>query len=128
MNRQLNATLELEKDEKIRYQKKCFNNPKINDHGQMLNENHLIEKQIRNLVPGQLIMFGRLETSDGQSKNHLVVKTSGIVRWTSHVENFVWNNLGNEILSSSSLSGEKGLNGKSECSTKLITLFIVCLP
>lgn len=64
----------------------------------MLNANHLIEKQMRSLVPGQLIMFGKLERSDGQSKNRLVVKTNGIVRWKPHVENFVWNNLGNEIL------------------------------
>lgn len=92
--RQLNATLELGKDEKILYQKKCY----TNDQGQMLNVNHLIEKQMRNLVPGQLIMFGRVEASNGQSKNRLVVKTSGIVRWQPHVENFVWNNLGNEIL------------------------------
>lgn len=93
-NRQLNATLELGKQEKIHYQKKCFNNPIINDQQQTLNENHLIEKQIRHLVPGQLIIFGKLDKNNGRSGNRLVVKTSGIVRWKPKVENFVWNNLG----------------------------------
>lgn len=95
-NRQLNATLELDKEEKIAYQKKCFSNPQINKQGQMLNENHLIEQQIRYLLPGQLIIFGKLDNNNnnGRSKNHFVVKTSGIVRGGLDVESFVWNNLG----------------------------------
>lgn len=93
--RQLNATLELDKQRKILYQKKCFNNPNINGQQQQtLNENHLIEKQIRHLVPGQLIIFGKLDKNNGRSENHLIVKTSGIIRWKASLENFVWNNLG----------------------------------
>lgn len=95
--RQLNATLELDKQRKILYQKKCFGNPIINGQRQTLNENHLIEKQIRHLVPGQLIIFGKLDKNNGQSENRLVVKTSGIIRWKPSVENFVWNNLGKWI-------------------------------
>jgi hypothetical protein len=86
--------LELDKQQKILYQKKCFSNPIINVQQQTLNENHLIEKQIRHLVPGQLIIFGKLDKNNGQSENRLVVKTSGIIRWKPSVENFVWNNLG----------------------------------
>lgn len=93
-NRQLNATLELDREHKILYRKKCFNNPEINDQGEMLDENHLIEKQVRYLLPGQLIIFGKLDNNNGQSRNRFVVKTSAMIRWSSHVENFIWNNLG----------------------------------
>lgn len=93
-NRQLNATLELDKEQKILYHKKCFNNPEINDQGRMLDENHLIEKQVRYLLPDQLIVFGRLDNSNGQSRNRFVVKTSAMIRWSAQVENFIWNNLG----------------------------------
>ena len=94
LHRQLNATLELDKQQKILYQKKCYGSSIINDQQQTLNENHLIEKQIRHLVPGQLIIFGKLDKSNGRSENRLVVKTSGIIRWKPTLENFVWNNLG----------------------------------
>lgn len=86
--------MELDKAEKVMYQKKCYGSRKINDQGQALNENHLIEKQIRNLVPGQLIIFGRLDKNNGQSNNRFVVKTDGMIRWKPHTENFIWNNLG----------------------------------
>lgn len=76
------------------YQKKCYSSRKINDQGQALNENHLIEKRIRNLVPGQLIIFGKLDKNNGQSNNRFVVKTGGMIRWKPHTENFIWNNLG----------------------------------
>lgn len=93
-NRQLNATLELGKQEEMLFRKKCFNNPTVNDRQQTLNVNHLIEKQVRHLVPGQLIIFGKLDKNNGQSENRLVIKTNGIVRWQPTIENFVWNNLG----------------------------------
>lgn len=92
--RQLNATLELEQQQKVLYQRKCYANEKINNQGQRLNENHLIEQQIHRLAPGQLIIFGKLDKSSSPTRNRLIIKTNGIVRWHSHVENFVWNNLG----------------------------------
>ncbi|CAO1390490.1 unnamed protein product [Diamesa hyperborea] len=91
---QLNATLELEKQQKILYKRKCFNNHNINMQGQPMNDNHLIEKQLRHLVPGQLIIFGKLDKYKAKSKNHLMVKTNGIIQWTSSVETFLWNHLG----------------------------------
>ncbi|CRL02396.1 CLUMA_CG015399, isoform A [Clunio marinus] len=91
---QLNATLVLGQSDKIQYQKKCYSNQSINEQLQILNENHLIERQIRTVVPGQLILFGKLDQKNGQSRQRLVAKTSGIVRWNSHLENFIWNNLG----------------------------------
>lgn len=92
---QLNATLELEHQQRILYQRKCYGNSEINNQGRRLNENHLIEKQIRALVPGQLIIFAKLDKSNFRTtRNRLIVKTNGIVRWKPHVENFVWNNLG----------------------------------
>lgn len=63
--------------------------------GQPMNDNHLIEKQLRHLVPGQLIIFGKLDKYKAKSKNHLMVKTNGIIQWTSSVETFLWNHLGN---------------------------------
>lgn len=92
--RQLNATLELEQQHKVLYQRKCYANEKINIEGQRLNENHLIEKQIHHLAPGQLIIFGKLDKRNSRARNRLIIKTNGIVRWHPHVENFVWNNLG----------------------------------
>lgn len=92
--RQLNATLELEQQQKVLYQRKCYANEKINNQGQRLNENHLIEKQIHHLAPGHLIIFGKLDKTNSPTRNRLIIKTNGIVRWHPHVENFVWNNLG----------------------------------
>lgn len=92
---QLNATLELERQQRTLYQQKCYNNPKINNQGRRLNENHLIEKQMRYLVPGHLIIFATLGKSNSASKSRIIiVKTNGIVRWKPSVENYVWNNLG----------------------------------
>lgn len=59
-----------------------------------MNDNHLIEKQLRHLVPGQLIIFAKLDKYKSNSKNHLMVKTNGIIQWTSSVEAFLWNHLG----------------------------------
>ncbi|KAG5681917.1 hypothetical protein PVAND_011321 [Polypedilum vanderplanki] len=91
---QLNATLELENQQRELYQQKCYSNSKFNIQGQLLNENHLIEKQIRKLLPGQLLIFAKLDTSNFSQRNRLIVKTNGVVRWKPQVENFVWNNLG----------------------------------
>lgn len=81
----MNATLELGKSEKILFQKKCFNNQNINEERQKMNENRLIEQQMRPLVPGQLIMFGKLDQNNGQSKSRLIVK-----RAASFDGNHIW--------------------------------------
>lgn len=93
-HRQLNATLKLDTNRKHLYQKKCFDNAKINSEGQTLNEKHLIEKQMRKFVPGQLIIFGQLDEQEEQSKIRFAAETSGIVQWKPQTENFIWNNLG----------------------------------
>jgi len=86
----------LSRQHRILYQRKCYGNSEINNQGQRLNENHLIEKQIRSVVPGLLIIFAKMDKSSS-TRNRLIVKTNGIVGWKPHVENFVWNNLGKRI-------------------------------
>lgn len=88
-HRQLNATLALGKSDKILFQRKCFGNAAINNESQIINENHLIENQIRQIVPGQLIIFAKLDHA-----NRLTVKTNGIMQWKPTIESFLWNNLG----------------------------------
>lgn len=44
---------------------------------------------MRQIVPGQLIIFAKLDRS-----NRLTIKTNGIIQWKPNVENFLWNNLG----------------------------------
>jgi hypothetical protein len=54
----------------------------------MFNENHLVEQQLRRLVPGQLVIFATLD------KNTLVVKADQIRKWDLSIEDILWNRLG----------------------------------
>lgn len=78
----------MSKEQKTAFKRRCFNNDAINVNNILFNENHLVEQQLRRLVPGQLVIFATLD------KNTLVVKADQIRKWDLSIEDFLWNHLG----------------------------------
>jgi hypothetical protein len=83
----------LGKTDIITFQRKCFGNLSVNKQNQTMNENFLIEMQMRKIVPGKLIVFAKQD-----KHNRLAIKTNGIFPWNTNIENFLWNNLGKLML------------------------------